>query len=633
MPSEPVAMRLFISFSISVLLAVNSMGQPSDPEIRVLIVDGFSNHNWQQTTKLTRMILEETGMFSVSVSTTPSAPDDPLWESWDPGFEHYDVVIQNCNNIREKEMRWPQKTEKELEDYVAGGGGLYILHSANNSFAHWQEYDRMIGLGWRDKDAGIALEITDEGKVVRIPTGEGGNTSHGARFEALIRVLTPHAINRGYPESWRTPGMELYLFPRGAAEDITVLSFAKDPAAGRNWPVEWLVQYGKGWVYNSSLGHLWKGETYPDSYRCVGFQTTLIRTVEWLARGKVSYAVPDNFPSPDAVSLAALPYGNGLKESGFSLSLKAGQRILEEPAWTNWDMAPMYDEKGLLHLFVGRWPHDGNWHENAQIVHYTAPCPEGPYTFVDTVFSDDTISYFNPQISGVDGRYIMVYSYKEKSMHNLNQQVGLATSGSLAGPWHPSPFNPVLAPSFEEGSANSLHASNPTFLKDPGGKYRIYYKSISDKPVPYLRSISLAVAEVPEGPYTNHPDNPVLSYVEHGLDIEDPYIFFYQGKYQLIVEDRMDVASVHRGDPVNPDTVRLGGWRPGLIYESEDGIHWGEPQIAYRTNSHYFKEEVNRFERPHILWKEEKPEYLFLSLARGKYGTGTGVVLKIIKRN
>jgi type 1 glutamine amidotransferase len=290
--------------SLVLLLLVQwSMGQETIPVSNVLIVDGFSNHNWEQTTKMTRKILEETGLFSVSVSTTPSTPEDPAWQSWDPEFATYDVVIQNCNNIRNKQMRWPPSIEKDLEDYVKKGGGLYILHSANNSFPDWDQYNLMIGMGWRNRDAGAALEIGEDGSIIRIPAGEGEKTSHGPRFEALIQILNRHNINEDFPDSWRTPNLELYLYPRGPAKNLTVLSYAKDPVAGKNWPVEWLVQYGEGWVYNSSLGHLWKGETYPDSYRCIGFQTTLIRTLEWLATGQVSYPLPADFPTAQSTSL------------------------------------------------------------------------------------------------------------------------------------------------------------------------------------------------------------------------------------------------------------------------------------------------------------------------------------------
>ena len=318
-----------------------------------------------------------------------------------------------------------------------------------------------------------------------------------------------------------------------------------------------------------------------------------------------------------------------MKVSSFCESLEPVHRILEDPEWTNWDMAPIYDESGKIHLYVGRWPKEGNWLVNAQIVHTVSDSPEGPYEVLDTIFQDDTISYYNPQINLVDGTYVMVYAYKERSFPRINQRVGLATSTSLDGPWKKSPYNPVLAPTYEPGSFDCLHASNPSFHVDKEGKFRIYYKTVSDQPDPYLRTISLAISDQIEGPYKPHSDNPLITYEQHGLDVEDPYNFIYNGKYYMILEDRMNVAGTYLDIKVDPDTVRLGGWRPGLIYESDDGVKWDEPEIGYQTNAFYFDEPVKRFERPHILWRDGKPEYLYMSLAGGQYGLGTGAVLKI----
>jgi len=275
-------------------------------QIRVLIVDGFSNHDWQQTTQLTKAILEESNLFDVSISTTPPTAHDPRWAQWRPNFKDYDVVIQNTNNINDTAIRWPRAVEIALEQYVKAGGGLYILHSGNNAFPHWKEYDKMIGLGWRPKTTGFALIIDPAGHIQRLPPGQGDATNHGDRFDAVIRILQRHPINKGFPDEWKTASMELYRYPRGPAENITVLSAAYDSISNKTWPVEWVVKYGKGRVYNSSMGHLWKGDVYPLSYRCIGFETTMIRVAEWLGSGKVTYPVPANFPTKNAVSLRAL---------------------------------------------------------------------------------------------------------------------------------------------------------------------------------------------------------------------------------------------------------------------------------------------------------------------------------------
>ena len=140
---------------------------------RVLIVDGYGNHDWQRTTRYIRLILDHAGLFDTTVSTYPLHGGADEVARWAPHFSGYDVVIQTCNDLNGNGPRWPRPVEKELEDYVAHGGGLYIFHSANNAFAGWPEYNRMIGLGWRNKNFGPALTVNDDGSVMRVPPGEG----------------------------------------------------------------------------------------------------------------------------------------------------------------------------------------------------------------------------------------------------------------------------------------------------------------------------------------------------------------------------------------------------------------------------------------------------------------------------
>lgn len=274
------------------------------PHINALIVDGFSNHDWRKTTAFIKATLEETGMFEAAVTTTPSEPDDPAWEQWRPQFSDHDVVVLNWNNIRLRELRWPQTVERALESYVRGGGGLLAFHSANNAFPYWPEYDRMIGLGWRDKDHGPALQLDADGRIQRIPAGDGEKTSHGPRQDTVVIRLNDHPITRGTPKRWRTPDIEVYTFARGPAEQLTVLTYGLHHATERYWPLEWVVSYGQGRVYSSSFGHIWESDVgIPDRMLCMGFQTSLIRAAEWLATGAVSYPVPDDFPTEEAIAL------------------------------------------------------------------------------------------------------------------------------------------------------------------------------------------------------------------------------------------------------------------------------------------------------------------------------------------
>jgi type 1 glutamine amidotransferase len=284
-----------------VLCCAPAVGEPVPP-IRVLIVDGFSNHDWQLTTDLVRRIVTPTGLFEVSVSTSPPTLDSPGWDTWRPRFTEHEVVLLNCNSLGNRPT-WPRAVEEALETYVAAGGGLFVFHSANNSFAHWPEYNRMIGLGWRPADGGYALTVGIDGNITRIPPGEGEKTYHGPRVDAVLHRVGDHPIQAGFPARWMTPDLEIYKYARGPAENLRVLSYAYDADTDKNWPVEWTVTYGKGRVYNGSLGHVWTGDTDPVSMRCVAFQTTLIRALQWLAGREASWPVPREFPSEQAVSL------------------------------------------------------------------------------------------------------------------------------------------------------------------------------------------------------------------------------------------------------------------------------------------------------------------------------------------
>ena len=89
--------------------------------------------------------LERSGRFTVDVVTTPGPNSKrELWSAFKPEFSKYDVVLSNYNG----EM-WPEDVRKALEDYVSGGGGLAIIHAANNAFQGWPAFNKMIGLGWR----------------------------------------------------------------------------------------------------------------------------------------------------------------------------------------------------------------------------------------------------------------------------------------------------------------------------------------------------------------------------------------------------------------------------------------------------------------------------------------------------
>jgi hypothetical protein len=293
--------RRHILMTAALLLAPGTVWSTSR-RIRVLIIDGVSNHDWQMTTRMLRAILEPTGLFDVSVSTSPPTVEAPGWDRWRPDFGACDVVLQTYNDINGGPS-WPDTVKADFEAYVREGGGVYFLHSANNAFPDWPAYNEMIGLGWRKKDFGPAIYVDDREKPAAIPAGDGEDTGHGRRLDAVVHRIGNHPVHDGFPRAWMTADVELYRYGRGPARNLTVLSYALEPQTAKNWPMEWTVTYGKGRSYIANYGHVWKGDTQPVTLRSADVQVILIRALQWLARRKVDYPIPADFPTAEAVSI------------------------------------------------------------------------------------------------------------------------------------------------------------------------------------------------------------------------------------------------------------------------------------------------------------------------------------------
>ena len=311
--------------------------------LKALIIDGQNNHGgWPKTTMMMKDYLEETGMFDVDIYRTSnlwigphndgefgshdatvallndySLGDDKEYTIHEepisdpaflPDFEAYDVVV---SNFGWKTAGWPDKTNMALEDYVRSGGGFVVVHAANNCFGDWDAYNKMIGLGgWggRDASTGPYVFYNKEGQVVRDPS-EGPCGNHGPQHEFRIKTRAPeHPIMRGLPTEWMHSKDELYELLRGPAERFTILATAYAPqedypngpdykGSGRHEPALMAVEFGEGRVFHTILGHV------DYSMECVGFITTLQRGAEWVATGKVTQKVPDDFPPKDEVSV------------------------------------------------------------------------------------------------------------------------------------------------------------------------------------------------------------------------------------------------------------------------------------------------------------------------------------------
>jgi type 1 glutamine amidotransferase len=313
-------MKSFVSLiAVSLLF---SLSASAAEKLKALIVDGQNNHAvWPKSTVMMKQYLENSGLFEVEVARTrfisnfqrekdwlplagaPEAEgkDKPVPDpSFSPDFKKYSIVVSNFGYGA---ADWPEQTRKNLEEYMKNGGGLVVVHAANNSWANWPEFNKMIGLGgWggRNQKSGPYVYYDANGKVVR-DDGPGGCGSHGPQQEFVITMRDKtHPITKGLPDFWMHSKDECYSKLRGPAENMTILATAADTPdlknAGRNEPMLMVLSYGKGRVFHTTLGH----DT--EAFQGVGFIVTFLRGSEWAATGKVTQEIPKDFPAADKPS-------------------------------------------------------------------------------------------------------------------------------------------------------------------------------------------------------------------------------------------------------------------------------------------------------------------------------------------
>ncbi|MFA6482764.1 MAG: ThuA domain-containing protein [Bacteroidales bacterium] len=262
---------------------------------RALIVTGQNNHNWKGSTPVLKQILENSGLFSADIAQSPAAKED--MSKFKPEFSKYQLVVLDYTGDA-----WPEETNKAFETYVSGGGGVVVYHAADNAFADWKEYNKMIGLGgWSDRNQKDGPYIRWKNGAFIRDTTPGIAGSHGKQhaFRVTLRD-TIHPITKGLPLNWLHSQDELYSQLRGPAENLTVLATAFADTAkggtGEHEPVLMTINYGKGRIFHTTLGHAMGDSAYP-AMECVGFIVTLQRGAEWAATGVVTQAVPEVFPT------------------------------------------------------------------------------------------------------------------------------------------------------------------------------------------------------------------------------------------------------------------------------------------------------------------------------------------------
>jgi type 1 glutamine amidotransferase len=214
---------LAISLAMLTTIQLAAANEPKKPDaIRVLLVTGvdYEGHQWRETAPAIRKVLEIDKRFDVRIV------EDPDFLA-SPAVADYDVIFLHFKNYAP--LPHESEARENLMKLVKQGKGLVLFHFASGAFEDWPEFANLAGKVWDRK------------------------TSHDPRGPFSVKIIQPqHPIMRGMREFQAND--ELYTCLIGD-RPVEVLATARSKVTGKDHPMAFVFEYGKGRVFHTPLGH------------------------------------------------------------------------------------------------------------------------------------------------------------------------------------------------------------------------------------------------------------------------------------------------------------------------------------------------------------------------------------------
>jgi hypothetical protein len=302
-----------------------------------------------------------------------------------------------------------------------------------------------------------------------------------------------------------------------------------------------------------------------------------------------------------------------------------------------WDSS-VIKSGGKYHMFSSRWKKEygfgWNWLFNSEIIHSVSDTPEGPYRFQNVALPRRGREYFD----GMSTHNTCIKEYNEKfylyymgttyggdiptSANDISSEYGLET-------WNRKRIGVAVAddingefirrdtPLLEPRTCDYWDCTittNPSVAIMPDGKTYMIYKSRSAVGKPL--KLGIAVADKPDGVFKRLSDKPILDFADENMHIEDPFIWYDEGKKKFCLITKDDVKNGAYGI--------TGEWGSGFYAESDDCMDFtigDEPKVYSRTIEWTDGRVTTQgnLERPSVLFDENgKSTHIFCASGFGQ---------------
>jgi type 1 glutamine amidotransferase len=248
--------RVLLTIPVAVLL-VAAPAAPTQENVpngaKVLLLSGGQRHHhaYRRQTQLLQKALEDTKQFQVTI-----CEDAAILET--PAINKYDVIVAMADR-RDPEFHVTKPQQHALLKFVHDGKGFFSLHAFCCADRAWvPEMRELLG--------GVLAHFGTPDTKVR-------------QGKYLLKITDPsHPIVKGVSDFDHQDELYYGLQTQGEIKPLAVAVLE-----GKEWPVLWTRNYGKGKVCVNIFGHCGVQPDAHDPLEDAPFRQLVLQGIAWTA--------------------------------------------------------------------------------------------------------------------------------------------------------------------------------------------------------------------------------------------------------------------------------------------------------------------------------------------------------------